>query len=87
MQTVQPLIDQFGNINLHMEEDLVIPLSGGVGLGDRRHCLHWHHDHPEPYIGLWRWFCGHHGHVCCCDCHSGTGVWLDLDRRIVFDGC
>jgi len=34
MQTVQPLIDQFGNINLHMEEDLVLPLRGGEGLAD-----------------------------------------------------
>lgn len=34
MLSVPPLIDQFGNINLHMEEDLVVPLQGGSGVGD-----------------------------------------------------
>jgi hypothetical protein len=34
MKSAPPLVDQFGNINLHMEQDLIVPLQGGVNVGD-----------------------------------------------------
>jgi hypothetical protein len=34
MPAIPSLVDQFGNLNIHMEQDLVLPLRGGSNVGD-----------------------------------------------------